>query len=153
MHPAKEPKLLLEVALFQRHDKAHEPDGVEHEADHAMIGGERKELRISEHDVLFGFQYDIRMTGDVDPNLEIVYDALPIEEIVGDGKEVPIKGFAPDVLLGVVRNLWAGLFFEGEQRGDFAIDDCLADHDENDHVSVPEQQQTWSTSQDTFVHE
>lgn len=50
--PAEETELLLEVALFQGHDEAHEADGVEGEADDAVVGGEEMELGVSEDDVL-----------------------------------------------------------------------------------------------------
>lgn len=52
MYPAEQTELLLEVALFQRHNEAHETDSVQREADNSVIGSEWKEVRICEDDVL-----------------------------------------------------------------------------------------------------
>ena len=46
MNPAEKTKLLLEIALLQRHNEAHESDDVKGEADHTVVGCERSELSI-----------------------------------------------------------------------------------------------------------
>jgi hypothetical protein len=50
--PAEEPKLLLEVTLLERHDKAHEADCIERKTDNTMVGSERKQLPIGENNML-----------------------------------------------------------------------------------------------------
>jgi hypothetical protein len=52
MNPAKEAKLLLKISLLKRHDKAHEADRIKREANNTMVGSERKQLSVSENDML-----------------------------------------------------------------------------------------------------
>lgn len=52
VHPAEKAKLLLEISLLERHDKAHESDDVESKADHAVVRCKRRELCIGEDNVL-----------------------------------------------------------------------------------------------------
>lgn len=109
MNPAKKPKLLLEIALLQRHNEAHESDDVKGEANHTVVRCERSELGIGK-----------------DNMLEVVDDTLPVEEVIGDGEEIPVKGFAPGVFsfrrgvlsLGPIR-------LEGEESCNFSVDETL----------------------------
>jgi hypothetical protein len=52
VYPAEKSKLLFQISLLQGHHKAHEPDGVQSEADDSMVGRKREHLRVREHDVL-----------------------------------------------------------------------------------------------------
>ncbi len=52
MDPAEQSKLLLEVALLERHDESHETNSVQHKTDHSVIGGEGEQLRIGENHML-----------------------------------------------------------------------------------------------------
>ena len=53
MHPAEKTELLLEVALLEGHDEAHEADRVEREADDAVICRERQQVCVCKHDMLY----------------------------------------------------------------------------------------------------
>jgi hypothetical protein len=52
MNPAKETKLLFEISLLKRHDKAHKADRIERKADNTMVGSERKQLSVCKNDML-----------------------------------------------------------------------------------------------------
>lgn len=52
MDPAKETELLLQIPLLERHNKPDKANGVEREADDAMVGSKRHQLRVCEHDML-----------------------------------------------------------------------------------------------------
>ena len=60
--------------------------------------------------------------------LEVVDNALTIQEVIGDGKEIPVEGLAPWVLAfqiglcGVLRLCR----LEGEKRRDFSVHKGLA---------------------------
>jgi len=52
MNPAEETKLLFKISFLKRHNKAHEADRIERKTDNTMVGGERKQLPVSENDML-----------------------------------------------------------------------------------------------------
>lgn len=54
MNPAEESKLLFEVTLFQGHDKTHEADSVQREADNPVICREKDKLTVAKHHMLPG---------------------------------------------------------------------------------------------------
>jgi hypothetical protein len=116
--------LLLQISLLQGHDKAHEPNGVQSEADNSMVGSEREQLRIREHDVL-RHRLDRRcLKVLILTYLEIIDDALAIQEVIRDDEEIPVECGAP----GVPASLFGFFFGRGqyEQCSDFSIDKGLA---------------------------
>jgi hypothetical protein len=54
VNPAEQTELLLKIPLFQRHNEAHEANGVQSETDHAVIGNKRKEIRVGKNNMLDG---------------------------------------------------------------------------------------------------
>ena len=68
-------------------------------------------------------------------NLEIVNDALAIEEVVGCGEEVPVQRFAPRIPPSYV--LFTDVLpLQREKRGDLTVHQSLTKHDQDDHVGV-----------------
>ena len=116
MHPAEQTELLLEVSSLEGHDETDETERVQAETNHAMVGSEYRQLCIREYDMLqegvskciLGHAVEAQGT-----NLEIVNDALAIEEIVGRSEEVPVQSFAPRV--ASCRGPVATLTREGEE--------------------------------------
>ena len=74
VRPGKVGELELEVAGLEVGDEEDEADDVEHEADEAVVGGQRQEDAINEHDVL-----------------EVVDDGLAVEEVHGGDEPVPVE--------------------------------------------------------------
>lgn len=64
-----------------------------------MVRSERHELRISEDNVLNERRLDEDEEMVMVPYLEIIDNTFSVKVIVGDGKEVPVKRFAPGILL------------------------------------------------------
>ena len=52
MDPAEQTKLLLEVTTLEGQHEANEADQVQREADETVVRGERRQLRVGEHDML-----------------------------------------------------------------------------------------------------
>ena len=74
MGPGEVGELELEVAGLEVGDEEDETDDVEHEADEAVVGGEWGEHAVDEDDVL-----------------EVIDDALAVEEVHGTGQPVPVE--------------------------------------------------------------
>lgn len=71
-------------------------------------------------------------------HLEIVDDTFPIEVIVSNRKEVPIEGFAPRIFL--LGRLFSVDAFDRKESSDLAVYRRLTEHDEQNHVSMTEQE-------------
>jgi len=67
-------ELELVVALFQGDDEEDEAHDIEHETDEAMVGSKWQEDLIDQDDVL-----------------EVVDDALAVEEVHGGTEEIPVE--------------------------------------------------------------
>ena len=65
VHPTEKAKLLLEIPLLQRHDKAHEADDIKGEADHAMVGCEWRKLGVGEDNMLQGSTIENQVSGPI----------------------------------------------------------------------------------------
>lgn len=104
-----------------------------------MIRSEKRQVRICENDMLHIFRY--RTThNDVRTYLEVVNDALPVQEVVRDGKEIPVESFAPWVPSPRFRVTHVALL-EREECRDLAVYQRLADHDKYDHICMSHEQQ------------
>ena len=72
--------------------------------------------------------------------LEVIDDTFPVKVVVGDREEVPVESFTPGVLL--LRRFFTIDIFDGEESSDLAVNGCLAKHNEEDHVSMAQQEQS-----------
>jgi hypothetical protein len=81
---AEQAELLLQISLFERHHKPNETNRIERKTDDTMIRSEREQLSICENDML-----------------EVVDNAFAVQEVIRDGKEVPVQSFAPWILLAL----------------------------------------------------
>ena len=66
--------------------------------------------------------------------LEVVNDALAVEEIVCDGEEIPVEGLAPwipaaDVALAIFP-------LQREKSSDLPVHKSLTKHHKNDHIRM-----------------
>lgn len=143
MDPAEQTELLLEVATLERQHEANKADQVQREADETVVRCEGRQLCIGEHDMLQRentvSSVDRRIK--VRTNLEVVDDALAIEEVICDGEEIPVQRLAPRVPAADV--LPAVFPLQREQRGDFAVHQRLTQHHEDDHVHMAHEQESW----------
>jgi hypothetical protein len=82
MDPTEQAKLLLQVTLLQRHDKADKANCIQSEAEYSVVSRKGQELSICEHDVLEFTDVNIlrnKQTTDKDEtDFEVVNDALPV---------------------------------------------------------------------------
>ena len=144
MYPAEEAELLLELTLLQRHNEANEAERVEHEAEHAMIGREGQKIRVSEDDMLrWGMSMQtFERRGRT--YLEVVDNALAVEEVIRHREEVPVEGLAPRIPAPFLV-LVGRLTLQGEESRDFAVNDHLAHKYEENHVGVTHEKETCLT--------
>jgi hypothetical protein len=68
--------------------------------------------------------------------LEVVNDALTIQEIVRNSEEVPIQGLTPGITPLVFREIFGLFMRKREQGGNFSVDDSLAGQNKNDHINM-----------------
>ncbi len=136
MDPAEKPELLLQITLLQGHNEAHESNRIQGETDHTVVRGEEQEVRIRKYYVLnispSAFAASPYTAGV--PDLEVVDDALSVQEVVRDSEEVPVEGLAPRIsAIFLVLFPVAG---KREQPCNFAVHRSLAEHHEDDHIHM-----------------
>lgn len=86
--------------MTQKQVRQKHTNGIKHEADETMVGGEWKELCFCKYDVLETGCISIVKSQKATKNatdLEIVDNGLSVQEIIGHGKEVPIESLAPRI--------------------------------------------------------
>jgi len=77
MYPAKQSKLLFQVAFLERHNKSHESDVIESKADDTMICCEWKKLRVGKNNMLHKMlAMENRVTGKT--HFEVVDDTFAV---------------------------------------------------------------------------
>ena len=105
-----------------------------------MIRSERHELCIGEDDVLKRMvRWGCRSL--IVSYLEVVDDAFSVQVVIGDRKEVPVEGLAPGIFL--LRRLLSIDGFDRKESSDLAVNRRLADHNEQNHISMTEQEQPY----------
>lgn len=75
MCPSEVGELELQMAGPEAGDKEDEADDIEDKADEAMVGSQRKQDLVDQHDML-----------------EVVDDTLAVQEVHGRGEPVPVQG-------------------------------------------------------------